>query len=87
MEKAGGSPKKKDDKKQDPKLSGVKIDGDKATGTVTAKEGDNEKSVKVNFEKVKGSWLLELPEEFFQQRKKEVRPARVGITPEEIVSL
>jgi len=32
--------------------------------------GRHEKSVKVNFEKVKGSWLLELPEEFFQQPKK-----------------
>lgn len=61
LDKVGGM-KKKDF--PEAKLSDVKTDGDTATGKLTLKEGDKEDSQTLTFKKIKGSWLIELPEGF-----------------------
>jgi len=42
-------------------LEDVKIEGNKAKGTIVGKKGDKEKRDPIEFERVRGSWLMVIP--------------------------
>lgn len=44
---------------EDAQLKDVKIDGDTATGTITAKKDGEDKSLPVKFKKIEGKWKLD----------------------------
>jgi hypothetical protein len=43
-------------------LEAVKIDGDKATGTIVVKQGKKERREPIVFKKIDGGWRIEMPE-------------------------
>ena len=47
---------------EDAELKGVKIDGDRATGTSVTKSEGKDKEDKLTFHKEGGSWKIEMPE-------------------------